>query len=102
MTLWHGLWTKAVPSVVTGVVGVATYEALAKAPWRSATVTATAWGLRTARTTERRTKQATERVRLAAADVLAEAVERVGAEVAPPPTMDTPPSIVTKANNACH
>lgn len=101
MTLWHGLWTKAVPSVVTGVVGVATYEALAKAPWRSATVTATAWGLRTARTTERRTKQATERVRLAAADA-GRSGRAVGAEVAPPPAKDTPPSIVTKANNACH
>lgn len=40
----HGFVAKAMPTVVTGVVGVAAYEALAKAPWRKATVMATAWG----------------------------------------------------------
>ncbi|MGB8390007.1 DUF1490 family protein [Mycobacterium sp.] len=89
MTLWHGLLAKAVPSVVTGVVGVAAYEALAKAPWRQATVTATALGLRVARTTERKTKETAEKARLAVADVLAEAVERIGEEVPPPTVADS-------------
>ncbi|CAM4201448.1 hypothetical protein MB901379_04267 [Mycobacterium basiliense] len=102
MTFWHGLWAKAAPPVATGVVGVAAYEALTKAPWRSATVTATAWSLRTARETERRTKAAAERIRLAAADVLAEAAERVGEEVPPPPATAATPTIVAEADNASH
>ncbi len=84
MTAWHGLVAKSVPTVVTGVVGAAAYEALAKAPWRAATVTATAWGLRVARATERKTKQGAERARLAMADVMAEAAERIGEEVPAP------------------
>ena len=83
MTLWHGLVTKAVPSVVTGVVGAAAYKAVAKAPWRAATVTATAWGLRAARATERKTKQSAEQARLTVADVMAEARERAGQEGSP-------------------
>jgi hypothetical protein len=81
---WQGVLGKAVPTVVTGVVGVAAYEALAKAPWRAATVTATAWGLCAARATERKTKEAAEKARLATADVLAEAAERMGEGVSPP------------------
>jgi len=84
MTAWHGLVAKTVPTVVTGLVGAAAYEALAKARWRAATVTATAWGLRVARATERKTKQSAERARLAMADVMAEAVERIGEEVPAP------------------
>lgn len=84
MAAWQGLLVKAVPTVLTGVVGAAAYEALARAPWRAVTVTATAWGLRAARTTERKTRESTERARLAVADVLAEAVERIGQEVAAP------------------
>lgn len=84
MTVLHGVLVKAVPTVVHGLVGVAAYEALTKAPWRKATVTATALGLRVARTTERKTKETTERARLAVADVLAEAVGRIGEEVPPP------------------
>lgn len=76
---WQGLFGKAGPTVVTGVVGVATYEAVAKAPWRRATVTAMAWGVRGLRKAE----VSAERARLAAADMLAEAVERSGEEMAP-------------------
>ena len=98
MTAWHGLAAKTVPTVVTGVVGVAAYEALAKAPWRQATVTATAWGLRVARATERKTKQGAERARLAMADVLAEAVERLGEEV--PTPVDAELATITEADDA--
>jgi len=87
----HGLLAKAVPTVATGVVGVAAYEALAKAPWRKVTVSATAWGLRVAREAERTTKQNAERARLAVADVVAEAVERIG-EDAPPAAADSAPT----------
>jgi hypothetical protein len=87
--MWHGLLVKAAPTVVTGVVGVAAYEALRKAvataPVREASVSATAWALRVAREAERRAEKGTERARLAVADVVAEAVERVGEEVQPPP-----------------
>lgn len=48
MLALHGLMAKAVPTVVTGAVGVAAYEVLrkgvAKIPLRGATVTVTAWG----------------------------------------------------------
>lgn len=90
--VWHGLLAKAAPTVVTGVVGVAAYEALhmvvAKAPLRAATVSATAWALRVAREAERRAEETAERARLTVADVVAEAVERVGEEV-PPPAADS-------------
>lgn len=96
---WHGLLAKAVPAVVTGAAGAAAYEALAKAPWRAATVTTTSWGLRVARTTERKTRETTERARLAAADVLAEALERLGEHV-PPPTADSGATSATVADDA--
>lgn len=48
--VWHGFLAKAVPTVVTGAVGVAAYEALrkmvVKAPLRAATVSVAAWGIR--------------------------------------------------------
>jgi hypothetical protein len=99
---WQGLLGKAVPTVVTGVVGVAAYEALAKAPWRKVTVGATALGLRAARSTERKTKEAAEKARLATADVLAEAAERIGERVAPPVAADSTPNVGHEADNACH
>lgn len=81
--VWHGLLAKAAPTVVTGVVGVAAYEALrkavAKVPLREATVTATAGGLRVVRKAGARAEQA----QLTVADVIAEARERVGEEVPP-------------------
>jgi hypothetical protein len=87
--VWHGLLAKAVPTVATGVVGVAAYEALAKAPWRKATVSATALGLRVVREAERKTRDSAERARLAVADVVAEAVERIGE--------DRPPAVAESA-----
>jgi hypothetical protein len=81
MMALHGFLVKAAPTVVTGVVGVAAYEALAKAPWRKATVIATAWGLRVAREAERKAGQSAEHARLTVADVMAEARERAGEEV---------------------
>ncbi len=99
--VWYGLAGKALPALVTGVVGAAAYEALAKAPWRTMTVSAAAVGLRGARATERVTKQAAERARLATADVLAEAAERVG-EQAPVPAADSPATATREGGNACH
>ncbi|WP_322861238.1 DUF1490 family protein [Mycobacterium europaeum] len=99
---WHALLGKAVPTVVTGVVGVAAYEALAKAPWRTMTVGATALGLRGARATGRMTKSAAEKARLATADVLAEAAERIGERVPAPEAADTAPTSIHEAGNACH
>ncbi len=101
MTLWHGLVTKAAPTVLTGVAGVAAWEALAKAPWRKVTVSATALGLRAARATGRKTKEGAERARLAVADVLAEATERIGEQV-PPPAADSTPTLIHGADDACH
>ena len=101
MTVLHRLVVKAVPPVVTGVVGVAAWEALAKAPWRKVTVSATALGLRAARATERTTKQSAERARLAVADVLAEATERIGEQVPPPPAGSTP-TLNPGTDDACH
>ncbi|MEB3980395.1 DUF1490 family protein [Mycobacterium sp. 663a-19] len=81
----HGLMAKAVPTVVTGAVGVAAYEALrkgvAKIPLRAATVTVTAWGIRVGREAERKAGESAERARLTAADVIAEAKERLGDDV---------------------
>ncbi|MEQ6325800.1 DUF1490 family protein [Mycobacterium canetti] len=80
--VWHGFLAKAVPTVVTGAVGVAAYEALrkvvVKAPLRQATVSVTAWGLRVAREAERKAGESAEQARLTFADVLAEARERAG------------------------
>jgi Protein of unknown function (DUF1490) len=80
----NGVFAKAAATVVTGVVGVAAYEALrkavAKAPVREASVTAATWGLKGAR----RAEEAAENARLRIADVMAEARERIGEEVAPP------------------
>ncbi|ORV47007.1 hypothetical protein AWC03_01605 [Mycobacterium europaeum] len=79
----HGFVAKAMPAVVTGVVGAAAYETLAKAPWRKATVVATAWGIRMAREAERKAGRSAEQARLTVADLMAEARERAGSEGAP-------------------
>lgn len=96
----YGLVTKAAPTVVTGVVGAAAYEAVSKAPWRQATVSATALGLRAARATERKTKQTAEKARLTAADILAEAVERIGQEVTGPAATETAQTTTLEADGA--
>jgi hypothetical protein len=89
MLVLHGFVAKAVPTVVTGAVGVAAYEVLrkgvAKIPLRAATVTATAWGIRVGREAERKAGESAERARLTAADVIAEAKERIGDDVTPGP-----------------
>lgn len=88
---WHGILAKAAPTVVTGVVGAAAYDGLrkvAKKPLRAATVSVTAWGLRLAREAE----ESAERARLAVADVVAEAAERVGKETAPPAAQSVDPA----------
>ena len=95
----HGLVGRAAPTVVTGVVGVAAYQALrkgaAKVPLRGATVTLTAWGMRFAREAERKAQHGAEQARLTAADVIAEAKERIGDDV-------TPLVVVDSDNNGAH
>ncbi|WP_329044419.1 DUF1490 family protein [Amycolatopsis sp. NBC_01488] len=79
-----GIAAKAVGVVVTGVAGAAVYDGVKRVArsgvFRSATVTVTAWGLKGARAAE----TGAEKVRLATADVLSEARERIG-EQAPVP-----------------
>lgn len=80
---WHGILGKATHKAVPHLVAFAAYEALhrvvAKAPWREATVTALACSIRGVRKAE----VSTERARLTAADMFAEAIERSGEEVRP-------------------
>lgn len=75
---------KAVSTVVTGVVGVAAYNGVKelgkRAPLREAAVNATAWSIRGVRKAEEKAETA----RLSAADVIAEAKEKVGEQVTPP------------------
>jgi hypothetical protein len=78
----YGFLVKAVPTVVTGVVGVAAYEAL-KAPVRTATVVATSWGIRVVREAERKAEKSAEQARTTVTGVMAEARERAGADVPP-------------------
>lgn len=84
---WNGLWAKAVPTVVIGVVGAAAYEvlreAVVKLPSREAAVAVTAWGMRASRAAERKAAKSAEQARLTFADVMAEARERVGEEYPP-------------------
>ena len=84
----HAFLAKAASTVVTGAVGVAAYQgvrkAVAKAPIREASVTATAWALRGVRKAE----EGAESARLKAADVVAEARERIGEESPPPAVAD--------------
>jgi hypothetical protein len=84
--VWQGVLAKAAPTVVTGVVGMIAYEGLRKVaekkPLRAASVSVTAWGLRVAREAE----EGAARARLAVADVVAEAAERIGDEISPPAT----------------
>jgi lysozyme family protein len=84
----HAVLARAATTVITGVVGVAAYDALrkvlAKAPIHEASVTAAAWALRGAR----RAEETAETARLKVADVMAEARERIGEEVPPPAVAD--------------
>ncbi|NMN99769.1 DUF1490 family protein [Gordonia sp. TBRC 11910] len=80
----HVLLTKAGSAVATGFAGAVAYDlvrkGLSSAPLRDGAVVATAWGLRGAR----RAEEVAETVRLNAADVLAEAKEKIGEEATPP------------------
>ncbi|MCV6984999.1 DUF1490 family protein [Mycobacterium shinjukuense] len=89
----HRFVARAVPTVVTGLVGAVAYEGLRKTvtklPLRKATVAVTAWGLRATREAERKAQESAEQARLTVADVMAEARERVGEDV-PPLTVADP------------
>ena len=76
---WHGFLVKAAPHLVTFAAYEALHRVVAKAPWREATVTAMACGVRGVRKVEERA----ERARLTAADMFAEAIERSGEEAPP-------------------
>src|ERR1700751_750170 len=82
----YGLLAKAAGTVVPGLVGVPAYElarkAVAKAPLHETAVSAAELGLRGSRKAE----EAAESARLKAADVMAEARERIGEE-APTPSL---------------
>ena len=71
---WHGFLVKVAPHLVTFAAYEALHKVVAKAPWREATVTAMACGVRGARKVGERAEQA----RLTAADMFAEAIERAG------------------------
>ncbi|WP_415394376.1 DUF1490 family protein (plasmid) [Rhodococcus globerulus] len=79
------LIAKAASAVVTGAIGVAAYNGvktlIVKAPIRDAAVTLTEVGLRGLR----RAEEGAESARLAASDIVAEAKDRLGEEVPPPP-----------------
>lgn len=75
----HGFVVKAAPHLVTFAAYEALHRVVAKVPWREATVTALACGVRGVRKAE----ASTERARLTAADMFAEAIERSGEEVPP-------------------
>lgn len=82
--VFSGFLAKAASTVVTGAVGVAAYElarkAIAKAPVHEAAVATTAVALKGVRKAE----EGAEAARLKVSDVVAEAKERIGEEVAPP------------------
>jgi hypothetical protein len=75
----HGFLVKAAPHLMTFAAYEALHRVVAKVPWREATVTAMACGIRGVRKAE----VSTERARLTAADLFAEAIERSGEEVPP-------------------
>lgn len=80
----HPLAFKAATILATSAAGAAAYDgvktALRKAPWRAGAVKATELAIRGTR----RVELGAENVRLAAADIVAEARERVGEEAPPP------------------
>jgi hypothetical protein len=84
MMIFEGLLAKAAATVVTGTVGAIAYDVLrktaAKAPLRGVAVSAAEVGMRGARKAE----VGAESARLAVADVVAEARERLGEEATPP------------------
>ncbi len=83
-----GIVGKAAGVLASGFVGAAAYDGAKRLvrsdALHSAAVTVTSWGLRGARTAE----AGAERARLATADIVSEARERIG-EQAPPPGATT-------------
>jgi hypothetical protein len=79
-----GIAAKAAGVLVTGVAGAAVHDGVKRVArsgaFRAATVSVTAWGLRGARAAE----TGAEKVRLAAADVVSEARERIGEQTPVP------------------
>lgn len=75
---------KAAAAVATGLVGAIAYDGVKKVmrsrPLRGAVVTVTSWGLRGARVAE----TGAERARLAAADIVSEARQKIGEQTPPP------------------
>ena len=75
---------KAAGFVATGLVGAAAYDGVKRLvrsdTLRGAAVMITAWGLRGARAAE----TGAERARLATADIVSEARERIGEQTLPP------------------
>lgn len=100
----HGFLVKAAPHLVTFAAYEAIHRVAANVKWREATVSAMACGVRGIRKAEEKT----ERARLTAADMFAEAIERSGAEPAPAAVVDeevpAQPRRTGKAKsaNACH
>lgn len=84
-----GLIGKSAGLLASGVVGAAAYDGVKRLlrsnMLHSAAVGATAWGLRGARVVE----TGAEKARLATADVVSEARERIG-EQSPPPGAGAP------------
>lgn len=84
-----GFVGKAAGVVASGLVGAAAYDGVKRLvrsdALHAAAVTATSWGLRGARAAE----AGAERARLATADIVSEARERIG-EQAPPPGAAAP------------
>ncbi|MDG3010210.1 DUF1490 family protein [Rhodococcus sp. D2-41] len=84
--LHTSLLSKAAATLATGMVGAAAYDAVRKlaatAPAHAAAVTVTEWGLRGMRKAE----VGAESARLKAADIVAEARDRLGEQVQPPAT----------------
>ncbi len=80
----HQFLVKAGSTALTGVVGVATYNAarkiVEKAPLREGAVVVASWGLLGTRKAE----AIAEDARLRTADIVAEAKDRIGEEVTPP------------------
>jgi hypothetical protein len=80
----HAAVGKAAGVVASGLVGAAAYDGVKRLvrsnALREAAVTVTSWGLRGARAAE----TGAERARLATADIVSEARERIGEEATPP------------------
>jgi hypothetical protein len=80
----HAAVGKAAGFVASGLVGAAAYDGVKRLvhsnALHDAAVTVTSWGLRGARAAE----TGAERARLATADIVSEARERIGEEATPP------------------